>query len=83
MVKMPLRKEWVVEEPMLIHLTSSHHFLDPLLEVFPGATISIFDSFFFVFLLCSFINVITGFYMTSSQEVVEAAGEEGKGGEKM
>ena len=29
------------------------------------------------------INVIIGFYMFFSQEVVEAAGEEGKGGEKM
>jgi len=27
--------------------------------------------------------VIIGFYMFFSQEVVEAAGEEGKGGEKM
>jgi hypothetical protein len=33
MVKMPLRKEWVVVGPMLIHLTFSHHSLDPLLEV--------------------------------------------------
>jgi hypothetical protein len=36
-----------------------------------------------LFLLCFIINVITGLYMFSLQEVVEAAGEEGKGGEKM
>jgi hypothetical protein len=33
MVRMPSRKEWVEEEPMSIHLTYSHHSLDPLLEV--------------------------------------------------
>jgi len=44
---------------------------------YPYSSVTIF------FLLCSFTNVITGFYMLSSQEVVEAAGEEGKGGEKM
>jgi hypothetical protein len=50
MVKMPLRKEWAVEDPMLIHLTSSHHFLDPLLEVlYPY-------SFVTVFLVRSFIK---------------------------
>lgn len=36
-----------------------------------------------IFLYAPSIDVITGFYMFSSQEVVEAAGEEGKGGEKM
>jgi hypothetical protein len=34
MVKMPSRKEWEEEEEVeLIHLTSSHHSLGPLLEV--------------------------------------------------
>jgi hypothetical protein len=33
MVNVPLRKEWVVVDLMLINLTSSHSSLDPLLEV--------------------------------------------------
>jgi hypothetical protein len=58
MVNVPLRKEWVVVDLMLINLTSSHSSLDPLLEVsYLYSCVTVF------FMLCFIINVTTGFYM--------------------
>jgi hypothetical protein len=78
MVKMPLRKEWAVEDPMLIHLTNSHHFWTLFWRYCNHIHLWLF------FWYAPLSNAImTIFYLFYLQEVVGAAGEDGKGGEKM